>query len=162
MGIDTSISCSASQVFILTVWDVKVSLWVTVFLGQSEVDDIDLVSTLSDTHQEVVGLDITVNEGFGMDVLDPGDKLVSQEEDCLQREFAVAEVKQILQARSKQIQHHGIVVTLGTKPTDEGDSDASSEGFVDACLIFELRMFGLDTFEFDGNLLARNDVGAYS
>jgi hypothetical protein len=29
--------------------------------------------------KEVVGLDITVDEGFGVDILDTGDKLVGQE-----------------------------------------------------------------------------------
>ena len=70
MGIDGCITGSPRQILVLTVWNVEVSLRVAVFLCQSEVDDIDLISTLSNPHQEVVRLDITMDEGFGVDVLD--------------------------------------------------------------------------------------------
>lgn len=51
----------------------EVGLGVTVFLSKTEIDDVDLVPALADTHQEVVGLDVTVNEVSRMDVLDPRD-----------------------------------------------------------------------------------------
>lgn len=70
MGIDRGISSSASQVLVLTVRNMEVSLGVTVFLGQAEINDVHLVASLSNAHQEVVRLDITVDEGLGMDVLD--------------------------------------------------------------------------------------------
>ena len=35
-----------------------------------------------------------------------------------------------------------------------------SEGFVDACLVLQLWMLGLDALEFDGDLFAGDDVGA--
>lgn len=78
MGIDTGVASSSGQVLVLTVRDMEVSLGVPVFLSETEINDIDLVSTLADTHQEVVRLDITVNERFGMDVLDTRDELVSE------------------------------------------------------------------------------------
>ena len=159
VSIDTGITSGTSQVLVLTVRDMKVSLGVTVLLGQSEVDDINLVASLANTHQEVVRLDITVDERFGVDVLDAGDKLICEEQDSLEGELAIAEVEKILQARSEEIKHHGIIVTLGSKPADEGNPDTSSEGLVDTSLIFELRVLGLDTFELDGNLFARDDVG---
>lgn len=52
------------------------SLGVSVLLGQTEVNNIDLVTTLANTHQEVVGLDITVDERLGMNVLDTRDELI--------------------------------------------------------------------------------------
>lgn len=58
-------------------------LWVTVFLCQSEIDDIDLVTTLTNTHQEVIRLDITMDERLGVNILNAGDELIGQEEDCL-------------------------------------------------------------------------------
>jgi hypothetical protein len=39
-----------------------VGLWVAVLLGETEIDDVDLVPTFSDAHQEIVGLDITMDE----------------------------------------------------------------------------------------------------
>ena len=101
-----------------------------------------------------------MDEGFGMNVLDSGDKLVCKEKDGLQRELSVAEVEQVLQTGSKKVQNHGIVITFCAKPANEGDSDTTSERFVDTCFVLELRVLGFDTLEFDGNFFARDDVGA--
>lgn len=97
VGVDRSITGSAGQVLVLSVRDVEVSLRVTVLLGETKINDIDLVASLADTHQEVVGLDITVDERLGVDVFDAGDELVGQQKDRLQRELAVAEVEEVLQ-----------------------------------------------------------------
>ena len=93
-----------------------------------------------------------------MDILDPGDELIGKEKDSLQRELAVAKVEEIFQTGPKQVQDHGIVVTFGSKPANEGNPNTSSQRFVDASLIFELGMLGLDGFEFDGNFFSRYDV----
>ena len=154
MGVDRGITGSASQVLVLPVRNVKVSLGVTVLFGQTEVDDIDLIATLANSHQEVVRLDITMDKRLSMDVFDTGYELIGQEQDGLQRELAIAEVEQILQAGAKQVEDHGIVVTLGAEPADEGDTDTTGKGLVDAGLIFELGVLGLDALELDGNLLA--------
>lgn len=95
-----------------------------------------------------------------MDVFDTRDELIRQKEHRLQGELAVAEVEKILQARSEKVENHGIVVTFGAKPPDEGDADTSSKGLVDASFILQLRMLGLDALEFDGNLFTRDDIGA--
>jgi hypothetical protein len=158
MRIDGSITGSTSQVLVLTVRNVEVRLGVTVLLGQTKVDHIDLVATLTDTHKEVVGLDITVDKGFGVNVLDAGDELVGQQKNSLQRELAVAEIEKILQTGSEKVENHSIVVTLGTEPADEWDTDTTSQGLVDTGFIFELGVLGLDALELDGNLFARDDV----
>ena len=78
MSVDGCITSSSCQILVLTVRNVEVGLRVAVLLCQSEVDDIDLISTLPYPHQEVVRLDITMNEGFGMNVLDTGDELIGE------------------------------------------------------------------------------------
>jgi hypothetical protein len=160
VGVDGGITGCAGQVLVLPVRDVEVGLRVTVLLGQTEIDNVDLVTTLADAHEEVVGLDITVDEGLGVDVLDAGDELVGQKQDGLQRELAVAEVEQVLQAGAEQVENHGIIVALSTEPADEGDADASGERLVDTGLILELGVLGLDALELDGNLLTGDDVGS--
>lgn len=100
MSVDTGITSRTGQVLVLTIGDVEMGLGVTVFLGQTEIDDIDLIASLANTHQEVVGFDVTMDEGLGMDVFDPGNELIGQKQDRLQGEFSVAEVEQIFQARS--------------------------------------------------------------
>ena len=127
MGIDTRVTSGSRQVLVLTVWDMKVSLGVTVLLGQAKINHIDLVSPLANAHQEVVRLDVPVDERLGMNVLNPRDELIRQQEDGLQGEFAIAKVEEILQARSKQIEHHRIVVTFGSKPTHKRNADAPRE-----------------------------------
>jgi hypothetical protein len=139
---------------------VEVSLGVTVLLGETEVNDVDLVATLADAHEEVVRLNITVNEGLGMDVLDTGNQLVGKEKDGLQGELSVAEVEKVFQGGSKEVENHGIVVTLGAEPADERDADTSSKGLVDTGFILELWMLGLDTLKLDSNLFTGDNVGS--
>ena len=161
MGIYTGITGGTSQILVLTVRNVEVSLGVTVFLGEAKIDHIDLVSTLSNTHQEVIRLDIAVDERFGVDIFDTGDELIGQEQNSLQGEFSVAKVEEIFQTRAEKVDNHGIIIALGTEPTDEGNADTTSEGLVDTGLIFELRVLGFDAFELDSNLFAGNDVRTY-
>jgi hypothetical protein len=52
---------------------VKMGLRVPELLRETEIDDVDLVATLTDPHEEVVGLDIPVDEVSRVDVLDAGD-----------------------------------------------------------------------------------------
>jgi hypothetical protein len=103
MSVDGSITSSTGQVLVLPVRDMEVGLWVTVFLGQSKIDNIDLVTTLSDAHEEVVGFDITVDEGLGVDVLDARDELIGEEENSLQGELSITEVEKILQTWAEEI-----------------------------------------------------------
>lgn len=160
MSVDRGITSGTCEVLVLSVRDVEVGLGVTVFLGQTEVDDIHLIATLANTHEEVVGLNVAVNEGLGMNILDAGDELIGEEQDRLEGKLAVAKVEEILQTGAEKIQDHGIVVTFGTEPSDEGNPDTAGERLIDTSLILELRMLGLDRFELDGNFFARNDVGA--
>jgi hypothetical protein len=161
MGVNTGITSSTSQVLVLTVRDVEMSLWVTIFLGKTKVNHVDLVAALADAHQEVIWLYVTVDERFGVDVLDARDQLISKQKHRLQGEFAVAEVEEILQAGAKEIDDHRVVVTFGPEPTDKRDTDTSSEGLVDTSLIFKLWVLGLDALKLNGNLFARDDIGAW-
>jgi hypothetical protein len=102
-----------------------------------------------------------VDEGLGVDVFDAGDELIGEEKNRLQGELAVAEVEQVLETGTQEVDNHGVVVALSTEPADEGDTDTTGEGLVDASLIFELRVLGLDALKLDGDLFTRNDVGAY-
>ena len=70
MGVDAGISGGTSQVLVLTVWNMEMSLGVPILLGQTEINDVDLVATLANAHEEVVRFDVSVDEGLGVDVLD--------------------------------------------------------------------------------------------
>lgn len=52
----------ARQVLVLPVRDVLVCAGITVLFGQTKVNDVHQVALLSKPHQEVVGLDISMDE----------------------------------------------------------------------------------------------------
>ena len=60
MRIDTSVSSSTRQVLVLSVRDVEMGLGVAIFFGETKVNHVDLISALSNTHEEVVRLDVAV------------------------------------------------------------------------------------------------------
>ena len=161
MCVDGRITCRTGQVLVLAIRDVEVCLRVPVLLRQTKVNDIDLIAPLANAHQKVVRLDVAVDEALGMNVLDPGDELVGEQQHGLERELAVAEVEEVLERRAEQVEHHGIVVTLRAEPSHKRDADTARKGFVDAGLVLQLRMLGLDALELDGNLLSGDDVGAW-
>jgi hypothetical protein len=160
--VDGGIASSSSQVLVLTIWDVEVRLGVPVLLGQPEIDHVDLVAALSYPHKKVVGLDVAVDEGLGVDVLDSRDELIGEQQHGLEGELAVAEVEEVFEGGTEQVEHHGVVVTFCAEPSYEGDADAAGKGFVDASFVFELWVLGLDRLKLDGNLLARDDISACS
>merc|ERR1712216_41660 len=64
MRVDACITRGASQVLVLPIRYMLVGLGVAVLLRQAEVDDVDLVGLLAETHEEIVGLDVSVNEAL--------------------------------------------------------------------------------------------------
>ena len=110
----------------------EVRLRIPVLLRQTKVNNIDLVPSLANAHQEVVWLDVTVDEALRVDVLDAGNELVGEEEDGLERELAVAEVEEVFERWAEQVEHHSVVVTFRAEPSYERDANTAGEGLVDA------------------------------
>ena len=73
MGVDTHISSGAGKRFPFAVGDMLLRLWVTVLLGHAKVNNVDYIGSLRvwPADQEVVRFDVTVDEVFLMDGLDP-------------------------------------------------------------------------------------------
>ena len=69
MGVNTGVSGRSSQCLVLAVRDVLVSAGIAVFLCQTKVNDVDQVSLLPQSHQEVVRLHVAVDEILGVNVL---------------------------------------------------------------------------------------------
>jgi hypothetical protein len=126
VGVDGGVAGGAGEILVFAVGDVEVGFGVAVFFGETKVDDVDLVAAFADAHEEVVGFDVSVDEGFGMDVFDSGDlitglvsrkgggfweryELVCEEEDCFEGEFAVAKVEEVFERGTKEIENHGIL-----------------------------------------------------
>lgn len=86
--------------------------------------------------------------------------LVGKEQHSLERELAVAEIEEVLEGWTKEVDDHGVVVAFLAVPSDKGDTDAACERLVDFCLVLELRVLSLDRLELDGYLFARDDINA--
>jgi hypothetical protein len=61
---------SSGEILVLSVRDVKMGLGVTELLGETEIDDLDLIFTLSNAYEEVVRFDIVMNEVSRVDIFD--------------------------------------------------------------------------------------------
>jgi len=72
MCVDTGVTSRASQILVFPVGDMEMGLRIPVFLCEAKINDVHLISTFANSHQKVVGLDITVDERFGMNVFDAG------------------------------------------------------------------------------------------
>ena len=94
----------------LPVGDVQMSAGITIFLGQTKVNNMNLVALTPKTHKKVIWLDIAVQKVLAMNVLDARNHLVGQQEHRLKRELAVAKVEQVFERRSQKVNDHGVVL----------------------------------------------------
>lgn len=149
--VDAHVARRARQALVLAVRDVLLGLGVDVLLGQAEVDDVDGVLPLGARapHQEVLGLHVPVDEALGVDVLHARDQLDGDHEHRLECERAITQVKQVLQARPEQLQHHGIVLPTRAEVVDLRDALCGAELLVEAVLQVQLRGPGLDGLQFN-------------
>lgn len=117
MCIDAHVSGSPSQRLVLAIRNVALSVGVNVFLGQAEVDHMDAGVLLVGlpSNEKVLRLNVAVDQVLAVDVLHTRQQLHAQKQDSFQRELAVAQVKEILQTRSKELHHQGVVLPTGTK-----------------------------------------------
>lgn len=67
--VDGGIACRPCEVFVLSVGDVLVGAGIPILLGQPEVNDINQVAFLSQPHEEVIWLHISVDKILRMNVL---------------------------------------------------------------------------------------------
>ena len=111
------------------------SLWVSESLGESKVNYVYIVLFFANSNEKVVWFDVSVQEMSGMHKFNALQllhsvsyhreityHLVSEHEHCLQREFPLAVVEQVLKTWSKQVNDHHVVVTLDSEPVNIWDS----------------------------------------
>ena len=77
MSVNGGVTCSSGEVLALSVGDVF-SVSLDVALGKSEVDEEDLVCSFVESHTEVVGFDVSVDEVPVVHVLDPRYHLIHE------------------------------------------------------------------------------------
>mmetsp|Transcript_164026 Transcript_164026/g.398639 ORF Transcript_164026/g.398639 Transcript_164026/m.398639 type:complete len:344 (+) Transcript_164026:167-1198(+) len=154
MVVDRGITRRTGQVLVLAVHDVHVRLRVPVPLRQAEINDVDHVGAAAQPDQEVVGLDVPVDEGLRVHVLDTEQHLVGDHQHRLQVETAATAVEQILQRVSEKIHNEDVVRPLDTVPPDVRDAHGALQDLVELGLIDQLRVLRLGGLQLHGHLLA--------
>lgn len=66
---------------------------ILVLFGQAEIDYVHYFGLLTSSNHEVVGLDVSVDEPFSMDMLQPRHDLYSDLQCCRQTEFLITASK---------------------------------------------------------------------
>lgn len=61
MCINTSVTSCTSKILVFSVRNMLMSLRVSVFLGETKIDQVNNISFLSNTDKEVIWLNISVN-----------------------------------------------------------------------------------------------------
>lgn len=97
MRIQTGIACCASQRFVVSVGDVFVCARILEPLGQSIVDQVNIVLPLANANEEIVRFDVTMEKTPRMNILTPLNHLVCQHQHSVERETTVAIVEQVFE-----------------------------------------------------------------
>lgn len=96
MGADGRVSCRASQVLAFAERNV-LTLGVLVALGETEINDVDVVfSALITSNQKVIRLDITMNDPLFVHFLNSVDHLNRDMQHSFEVEFSAALLEEIL------------------------------------------------------------------
>ncbi len=61
MCVDGSVTGSTGKILVLTVGDMLMSFTISILFGQTKIDHIDDVGFFSETEEEVIGLDISMD-----------------------------------------------------------------------------------------------------
>lgn len=131
---------------------------ISVLFSQAKVDDVDLRAASTNTHQEIVGFNIPVDEAAGVDVFDSANELVCQKQDSLVGKLTVAVVEKVLKRRAQEVDHHGVVVAFSSVPSNKRNAYTAAQGLVNFGFVFQLWVLSFDVFQLDGDLFTRDDV----
>jgi hypothetical protein len=130
------------------------------FFSQTEVNSVYYIPFPTNTHQEVVRLDVAMEDVFGMEILDSRDGLIGDEEDSLERELSVAVIEQIFERWAEKLVDEHKVFTLLSEPEDVRDSYSAGEGFVLVSFVLESLIIFPLVSKLHGDLVARLKVGS--
>lgn len=87
--------------------------------------------------------------------------LLRRHDDCLDAEPPATHIKQVLQARSEQVDHQNVVQALVSKVVDLRDTRTSGEDFVGPVFVSKLRGVRLSGLKLDGDGLRVEEVGTW-
>ena len=108
VSVDGCVPGGSCQVLAILEWNVQ-SFTVHVALGQTEVNDVDIVAGgVISTDEEVVWLDVSVDDALLVHLFNAADELLGNDQDCLQVKLALASLEQVLKRWPKQVHDHHV------------------------------------------------------
>ena len=110
VSVDRSVPGSTSQVLAFSVRNV-LAVSLDVSLGKSEVKNENFVAGLVQADAEVIRLDVPVNKVPVVDVLNPLNHLVDEDEHSLEGELPESLVEEGFKGGAHQIHNQNVVVT---------------------------------------------------
>ena len=76
VGVDAGVTRRSGQIFVFPIRNMSSRPVVAILLGQAEIDEKKLVAVTADSHEKVVGLDVSMDEVFVVHELDAADHLI--------------------------------------------------------------------------------------
>ena len=123
--------------------------------GNAHISDVDMVPKPTDTHQDVVWFDVSMDYTFRMDVAEPVNELVGNHQHCLKRKFAPAKFEEVFQAWAKEIEDHNFVAAFIAVPVDMWNASPAGKSLVDIDFTVKPRKIRGLIFELDCNFFTR-------
>lgn len=109
VSVDRSVTRGSGQVLSFSEGNV-LSLGVLVALGETEINDVDVVlSALAAADKEVIRLDISVNDSFLVNLLNALNHLDSDVQNCPQVKLASALLEKIFQTLTEEVHDHNVI-----------------------------------------------------
>lgn len=134
--VQTGIAKSSNKAFpVFHLVHMRFGLWVHVPCSHSQINSVDLVEFLPQSHDEILRLDVPVQVPLVMQVLDIRDDLVCDHQDSLQGESSVADLKIILQVVAEKVSDHEVKILFLAVPFDIRNPDAALELREDGALV---------------------------
>mmetsp|Transcript_12576 Transcript_12576/g.26627 ORF Transcript_12576/g.26627 Transcript_12576/m.26627 type:complete len:345 (+) Transcript_12576:829-1863(+) len=160
VGVDRGVPRRPGQVLVLAVGYVLVGAGIAVLFGQTEIDNVDDALALAQSDQEIVRFDVSVDEGFRVDVFQPAQQLIGQHQYGLELEPPAAIIEQIFQRGTQEIQDHDVVITLDAVPSHVRNAQSSVQNPVNLALVQQLWVLCFHGFELDSHFFSRGHVGS--
>mmetsp|Transcript_17012 Transcript_17012/g.26249 ORF Transcript_17012/g.26249 Transcript_17012/m.26249 type:complete len:210 (+) Transcript_17012:897-1526(+) len=116
------------------------TLWVSVPLGEAEVDSKHIMLSLSNSDEKVIRFDISMEVEPAVDVLYPLDHLVSEHQHCFQGEFTAAFPKELFEAGTKHVHYHTVPLFVLAEVVYFWNSDPVTKDLVDFLFVIQLAL----------------------
>ena len=123
MGAQARVPRSPCEALSVLVRNVLARLWISVPLGEAEVDCKYVMLSLANTNQEIIRFDVSVEVEARMDILDSLNHLVGKHQHSLESELSTALFEEFLQAWTEHVHDHAVPLLVLAKEVDLWESN---------------------------------------